>query len=269
MKYIAYGMLCMVTFQIAHSSQDDTFSSMQNNGKTEHAGQSSFHRQDSLGLSEQSDGISSHRSLRHNSATLNYASGDTHSLERHSTFYLLDREISDLNRKMSRSKIADERNDDGFFAEDEGLSAEFAILCEKVRSFQSEKKNDETLIESLDDTLVGALFAVACLQGLPFDIIPTSISCSQHSSKSATDSTEALGSAAAKAESCQEDKNDAFLKGLVSVGSGVQVLVPLINFLTLESQSKEPKSKNFSNIPLVASLDESDSDFDSCDEREC
>ncbi|MFA5998621.1 MAG: hypothetical protein WC747_01210 [Candidatus Babeliales bacterium] len=247
MKYISYGMLCMVIFQVTYPSQHNAQSVAQNSNDDAQT------RENSVSVLDLSDKMSPGGALRRNSAVLNHQPHDTAALKRHSTFYLLDREISDLSRKMSLNKCLPDTNE-------QGLSSEFQILCEKVRSFQLEQANDEidsVLLEPLESTLVGALFVVACQQGLSLDIIPTPISSLSRCNASVNKATVA---AAASAQSNQMHHSDSFVKGLISVGSGIKAFVPPIDLISLE-----PKSNKFPDIPMATIVGKCDSDLESCD----
>jgi len=263
MKYIFYGMFYMVIFQITCPSQDNAQSVMQNFNDDAQT------HENSASVLDQSDGMSPDcGALRHNKlATFNFQRDDKASLERHNTFYDLDREISSLNRKMSQFR---HYKDGNIEVAQKKFTPEFKVLCDKVRSFQSETGSEEidsVSLKTFNSSLVGALLEIARQQELPVDSIPipkelplgiiltpihSLVRCNASVSKTDAD---------ASAQSNKTGRNGFFGKSLNSVDSGTKAFLQPIDLIPLKAQSNK-----FPDIPMVRIVDKNDSDLETCED---
>ena len=192
MKHIFYIILSVCLFQIACPSQDNMEDLVPLLQDQQHASPNgSLPSEFSVPVSARTDGLSSPNSplslnpLKYNGIHFEYAPADNTALDWHGTFYMLDREISSLNKKISRFKHYGSDGSQAIQTIDSEVVLQkfdlaFKNICDKVRSFQMEANPLELNVraESMDGDLVHALLAVGAQHGLSIDYIPSPISCS-------------------------------------------------------------------------------------------
>ncbi|HSW75849.1 MAG TPA: hypothetical protein VLG50_02300 [Candidatus Saccharimonadales bacterium] len=153
MKYIFFSLLCLLICKHIYPCQYED------------------------SLQTKSDEISSYNSLKCDSIDLQDCPIDDSVQQHQATFLEIDAEITSFNRKISQFKHyknASSHQIRKYFM------PEFKALCDKVRRFQEQELqiSHADTQEPLDSELVQALAAVAIIQDLDKDNIPSPISCS-------------------------------------------------------------------------------------------